>query len=626
VTPRVHRALVTVAVTVAGLCVPAAAPGSIRAPLHPVIVVVAGDPMASAARPTVHGEMALRSAAAGSQTGLRTLLRAEAARGRAAEMRPLWVVNQIALKASDTLIRELRQRADVAAVVPDTPIRIALATAPATGAASISQNLEAIGAPKLWAGGATGAGTVVASLDTGADMTDPDLAGAYRGGPGAWFDPYGQQPVPADRHGHGTWTLGVMVGGADTGTAVGVAPGARWIAARIFDDSGQATVSGIHAAFQWALDPDGNPATDDRPDVVDAPWAFDAPGCNTTFLPDIQALRALGVLTVFAAGNAGPADDSDRSPANNPGAVSVGATDAADAVAAFSSRGPSSCIGSTFPTITAPGTNIPTTDRFGLATSESGTSMAAPQVAGGLALLLSAHPELTADQQEAALLAGAVDLGAPGADAAYGAGRLDVAASHAYLGGVSERRLLFADGFESGRLSAWDGRHGRGLRVSPAAALAGSLGLSVRGAEGPSAVVDRHAAARQRVRIDVELAARSADTSGRWDDVITAFGPSGQRLFALQLQSADGLARVRLLARTGSQMTASPTAVLVPGSHRMRISWSAGGVAELVLDSASAGVVSGMAPRSMGRIEAGWLPRQGTRTGELALDDFRVEG
>ena len=76
------------------------------------------------------------------------------------------------------------------------------------------------------------------------------------------------------------------------GTAIGVAPGAQWISARVFNDQGSSTTSAIHRAFQWLLDPDGDPATPDAPQVVNASWSFANPGCNLEFAPDIQALRA----------------------------------------------------------------------------------------------------------------------------------------------------------------------------------------------------------------------------------------------------------------------------------------------------------------------------------------------
>ena len=129
------------------------------------------------------------------------------------------------------------------------------------------------------------------------------------------------------------------------GAGMGMAPGARFIAARVFNDSGVSTDSAVHLAFQWLLDPDGNPATDDAPDVVNASWDALLPTCDREFEPDLQALRAAHILPVFAAGNDGPGASSDTSPANLPEAFAVGAADSATTIAAFSSIGPSRCDG-----------------------------------------------------------------------------------------------------------------------------------------------------------------------------------------------------------------------------------------------------------------------------------------
>src|SRR5207342_90898 len=98
-----------------------------------------------------------------------------------------------------------------------------------------------------------------------------------------------------------------------------------------------------------------------------------------------------------------------------------------------SSRGPSACGGGLFPDLVAPDTSIRTTDLYGLYTSETGTSLAAPHVAGVLALLLSAFPGLSADRQEAALESSAVDLGSAGPDNTFGHGRLDALAAYNWL-------------------------------------------------------------------------------------------------------------------------------------------------------------------------------------------------
>jgi subtilisin family serine protease len=228
--------------------------------------------------------------------------------------------------------------------------------------------------------------------------------------------------------------MGIMVGGNTGGTRTGMAPGAQWIAAKVFNDAGTSSSSAIHASLEWVLDPDGNPGTDDAPDVVNNSWTLAIPGCYSDFQADLQALRAAEITPVFSAGNAGPGANSSRSPANLPEALSVGAVDEADQIAWFSSRGPSACAGDLqFPDLVAPGVAIKTADLFGLFQSAEGTSFSAPHVAGALALLLSAHPELTVTHQEAALFGSVVDLGSAGPDSTYGRGRLDVEAALAWL-------------------------------------------------------------------------------------------------------------------------------------------------------------------------------------------------
>jgi outer membrane biosynthesis protein TonB len=233
----------------------------------------------------------------------------------------------------------------------------------------------------------------------------------------------------------------VIVGGESGGTSVGVAPQASWIAAKIFNDSNLATTSAIHQAFQWLLDPDGNALTDDAPDIVNNSWSQGSgPGCSLEFQPDLQALVAAGIIPVFAAGNYGPGAGSAPSPANLPEAFAVGAIDNSGVIASTSSRGPSSCAvasPATYPAVVAPGVNINTTDLYGMYYSVSGTSFAAPHAAGGLALLLSAFPGLSVEQQRAALTTSALDLGAAGADNTFGAGRIDLWSAYQALSGGS---------------------------------------------------------------------------------------------------------------------------------------------------------------------------------------------
>ena len=271
------------------------------------------------------------------------------------------------------------------------------------------------------------------------DVTQPDLAAKWRGGTNSWYDPNGQHPTtPTDLNGHGTQTMGVMVGGDAGGSSVGVAPDAKWIAAKIFNDSGAATTTGIHLAFQWLLDPDGNPATADAPNVVNASWTMSC--CRLQHrLPARPAEPARGRHPAGVRGGQRRAvRGTVFSPANLPEAFAVGGTDNSDALYASSSQGPSACAGATSPSLVAPAVGIRTTDLFGGYATDTGTSVAAPHVAGGLALLLNAHPGLSADQQANALESGAVDLGLSGVDDSFGYGRLDAQAAYQWLAGTPD--------------------------------------------------------------------------------------------------------------------------------------------------------------------------------------------
>lgn len=372
---------------------------------------------------------ALQAKAGSAQLGVRTLLQLRRSQGRVANVIPFWVFNGLSVTATADVIQELAARADVASITPNSIHIVPASVGPP------EPNLAWIGAPYVWSLGFYGQGIVVANLDSGVDNTHPDLAGRWRGGGNSWFDAYNQHSTPYDPTGHGTKTMGVMVGGDAGGTSIGLAPQARWIAAKIFNDSGTATATGVHQAFQWLLDPDGNATTADAPDVANNSWAFSAPGCNLEFQADLQSLAADGIVPVFSAGNYGPGSNTSVSPANYPEAFAVGATDNFDQLYAYSSAGPSACgeASTIYPDLVAPGVGITTTDLFGFYASETGTSMAAPHVAGGLALLLSAYPFLTAAQQEQALIASAKDLGDPGADNYFGYGRLNLAAAYDWV-------------------------------------------------------------------------------------------------------------------------------------------------------------------------------------------------
>ncbi|MDB5897815.1 MAG: hypothetical protein JWP41_1417 [Ramlibacter sp.] len=431
--------------------------------------------------------LALRDRADRVQRLFRPLLDAYGPRGT----KQLWLINAIAVTLPAGAIEPLARHPAVSRIQFDAPVPLGVTTTSA--ASSPGWNLEAIHAPAVWALGHTGNGVVVASMDTGVDPAHPDLAGKWRGGGNSWYDPYGQHGSPYDAHGHGTQTTGLMVGGATSGTAVGVAPGARWIAVKIFNDAGQGSISNIHLAFQWLMDPDGNPATFDAPDVVNASWSLlgVAPGsCNLEFEEDIRALKVAGTAVVFAGGNEGPAPGSSVSPANNANALSAGAVDSGLALLDASSRGPSGCDSSVYPSLVAPGVNVVTTDLSAggmpMYASVSGTSFAAPHLSGALALLAGAFPAAPIEQLEAALTDSAQALGAPGADNDYGHGLGDALAAYNLLaaGGGGQQH---APAITSAPLTT--ATEGQTYRYQVAASDADGGSLSFRLDAGPLGMV-----------------------------------------------------------------------------------------------------------------------------------------
>lgn len=393
----------------------------------------------------------LREQARRSQGPLQDFLRQQGT-----EPSELWLINALAVRVPPDLVATLAAWPGVAAieldgqVPPPAPVTRAVVTAAPTG------NMAAIGVESLWAAGFSGSGVVVASFDSGVDVTHPDLVTRWRGGTNSWFDPYTATLTPSDIDGHGTAVTSLLVGGAASGHNIGVAPDAQWIAAKIFPDVGNADNSKIHRAFQWAIDPDGNPATDDAPDIVNNSWGFETAlnECIVTdsFRPDIQTLQAAGISVVFSAGNSGPTAATSVSPANYPEGLAVGSVGVSNAVSPFSARGPGPCSGSiyndltvdVYPELVAPGEVIDVAYPrsifpLGYATV-SGTSFTAPHVSGALALLRSAVPPLVGEsvadyrlRLEQTLLATTADLGPLGADNNYGRGLIDLSAAYARL-------------------------------------------------------------------------------------------------------------------------------------------------------------------------------------------------
>jgi hypothetical protein len=385
----------------------------------------------------------------------------------------LWIVPAALVVATPAGIAALAEDTTVARVYLDDQIRVQLEpSAASVGDPSFtSPAMRTIGADAVWDRGVTGEGTVVAFFDSGVDSFNAMLASRWRGRRttlrASWFDPFVGASVPQDPIGHGTQVAVSAVGALPAGDTLrfsdgsllvaasgidvvtGPAPRAEWIAARVFARFGGQDYtrrSVLLQAFQWALDPDGDPGTADAPNVINNSWGL-LPGaegfdpCTDVLYDAIDAAEAAGVAVLFAAGNFGPEagsvtppgardDPTLRSPA-------VGATTGTGddiAVANGSGRGPSPCAGGIKPEIVAPGT-VPVVVSATASSARltgftvSGTSFAVSQVSGALALVLQVRPSAGPEEAKRILLDTAVDVPPSGPDNDTGYGLLDVPAA-----------------------------------------------------------------------------------------------------------------------------------------------------------------------------------------------------
>jgi bacillopeptidase F len=375
---------------------------------------------------------ALRIKAAQSQKMVARILRN--AKGK--NIRSFWIINGMAATVRAGTVQEIVRQPGVSKVSLDGKLRLPVTEAFVPTSAA-PWNIDITGAGELWQQGYDGSGIVVAIVDTGVDPLHQDLQARWRGGSNSWYDPNGEHLTPYDHDGHGTGVAGIILGGDAGGSAIGMAPGARWIGVKIFDDTGEASYSDIHLGFQWLLDPDNDPQTNDLPDLVNNSWGLNAlvDQCITEFQPDIQLLLASDIAVNFSAGNAGPAPATSISPANYPESFAVGGVDSTLNVTDFSSRGPSACTGAMYPQIVAPAVDIRTADlTFGGVFPDnyavvSGTSFAVPHITGAMALLKDASPWLNNDELRQIITLSAVDAGAPGPDNDSGYGLLDMVAA-----------------------------------------------------------------------------------------------------------------------------------------------------------------------------------------------------
>lgn len=284
-----------------------------------------------------------------------------------------------------------------------------------------------IDAPDAWSAGIKGAGVTVAVVDSGVDITHPQIKnqlytntkeipgnGIDDDGNGYIDDVHGwdfegNQPIVADTAGHGTHVAGIILAEHGTSTVKGVAPLAKLLPLDFMNADGQGSIGDAILAIQYAADQGAR--------VINASWGGSP--CSQTLQKTIGEIEKKGVMFIAAAGNSGVDIESlPEYPAafQSINQITVGASTVRDFTAGFSN------FSFHLVQLFAPGAAITSTYPGNRIASLSGTSMAAPFVAGAAALLFSAHPGASVAQVRAAML-NSVD---PGSFAATSKGRLNV--------------------------------------------------------------------------------------------------------------------------------------------------------------------------------------------------------
>jgi len=294
--------------------------------------------------------------------------------------------------------------------------------------AVLEESVPQINAPFMWENGFNGNGIKIAVLDTGMDSNHLMLQGKI-----ILEKDFTGSGSTNDIVGHGTHVAGIIAGTNEFGGLYnGVAPAALLINAKVLDDTGNGTESTIINGINWALDPDGNPETDDRADIINMSLGGAYADLNSPIVYAIKDAVEAGVIVVVAAGNCGlgcPSSNCNgfigvETPGISPEAITVGTVDKQNNWACFSSGG---IINENIkPDIVAPGVNINSSVPGGYS-AHSGTSMATPHVAGAVSLLLQSNENLTPKEVKYILEASALKLGETGKDTKYGSGLIDAA-------------------------------------------------------------------------------------------------------------------------------------------------------------------------------------------------------
>ncbi len=384
--------------------------------------------------------------------------------GKVGLVESYFIANMVYAQVTAELVEEIEKRNDVNSIYPNEMLQIKLPESDIVTDQlinpSIPWNIENIRVPQVWHNyNLYGKDTVIGIIDSGVRLSHPALTKSWRGyGSGTyqsdynWYDPLYERLIPDDEFGHGTSVLGIALGhDEDSNHKIGIAPQAKWIAARGFSDSGYGDRRSLLKAGQFMIAPTdingNNPRSELAPDIIINAWGV-RPGDDEWYREMVQNWRAAGIFSVCAVGNHGSGINAVINPASYPESFSVGAVDMNNKLASFSSRGPGAYEGTIKPEVVAPGVQILAISNEGYGRM-NGTSLSAAHVAGVVSLLLSADPGLKVAEIEEILKSTALALtdfsytGVP--NYGYGYGLVD---AYQAIESIYEDRWIILEGPE----------------------------------------------------------------------------------------------------------------------------------------------------------------------------------